>query len=1258
MIDFRVLGPLELKGPDGEDILSVLSQPKRVALLAYLALATDQGFRRRDTIIGLFWPELDQERARAALRKSLYFLRRSLGDETLRGRGDEEISLAWEDLTCDAVEFHTALKRDELETALDLYRGDLLEGLFLSGSPEFEKWLDSKREQFQEEAAAAAWELAHRYLTSGRVTEGERLGQKALGLVPTDENEARRFIAALNDAGDRAAAIRFYEKFASELDSLLELRPSAETRALVEDIRNTSETPVPPPEKAIPTVTPPPPVGSGLLERLRQALAGRYALEREIGRGGMATVFLAKEPKHRRKVALKVLDPELAESLGADRFLREIEIAANLTHPHILPLFDSGEANGLLYYVMPYVEGESLRSRLDRERQLPVADAVTITREVSRALAFAHEKGVIHRDVKPANILLEAGHAVLADFGIAHAVALAGEGPRTRSGVSLGTPAYMSPEQSTGETELDGRSDQYGLGCVLYEMLAGDQPFRGPTGESVARQHLTRDPEPITDLRPSVPEGVASALHKAMEKAPADRFSTMSEFSEALGSPIPSTEDGRPKPGAKERKPARSLAHHKRSWAVGALVLGAIVIIGAALLSLLDRSGGPLAMPIAGQVRVAIIPLSSVPEGMEDLNDGLALLLTVGMDDVGGIYTVNQNQLFTHLGEVETGGRIPVDGAREAADRAGATHFVLGEAARTRGERITVSAALYSLLDGSSHFLADVQAEGASGGPQILSDALSRELLGVLGVASGERLVETAARTTDSLSALRAWWQGEEEFRATRYDEAFGSFTAATNIDPTFALAHWRRSLTGVLTLRFPEAHSAARNAVEYQSDLNQRERSLVRAWEALLRGDAEVARGMYESVLLDHPNEAEAHFGLGEVETYFDPIMGFSTSSPGAHFHRVLELNPSFGEARFHLLELAARNRNRAEFDSLLTGVPEASDQRLAWDAVRAFWYGTPEDQRRISSRLRGADPVPAGLAVARVAAFLRNHEAAEGLASLLTGPDRDDDTRCAAHLLSAMTRFARGRWDDGMDSLERAAEFNEAWARELRALYMGLPGRRPTEGELTAAQRDLSDWDATDVGSSTNFVLFAHNGYHPYLKLYLLALTSLRGGDTEAARSYADDLREAPYGVERQAISAAWARSIHARALAAEGEGAAATTQLENAAADVPLELVAISPFFSRSFDRYRLGELNRDLENHEAALRWFRSLTEGHELVLVAPAYLQMAQIEEELGRIEEALDHYTRFVELWADADPELRPLVEEARAKISELAPIP
>lgn len=1286
MIDFRVLGPLELKGPDGEDLLSVLSQPKRVALLAYLALATDRGFRRRDTVIGVFWPDLDQERARAALRKSLYFLRRSLGDEALRGRGDEEISLAWEEVSCDAVDFETALEASDLEAALDLYRGDLLEGLFLSGSPEFERWLDAERERLRERAAAAAWELSHRFLSSGRVTEGERMGQRALALVPTDENEARRFIAALNHAGDRAAAIRFYEKFASELRVLLDLRPSAETRALVEDIRNTSETPIPLPEEGAPKAPPPPadtpttpqkpsirpaepsttpevptppsspvspPAQSPLFQRVREALVDRYMVEREIGQGGMATVFLAKDLKHRRLVALKVLDPELAESLGADRFLKEIEIAANLTHPHILPLFDSGEANGLLYYVMPYVEGESLRSKLDREKQLPVSDAVTITQEVARALAFAHEKGVIHRDVKPANILLEAGHAVLADFGIAHAVALAGEGRQTRSGVSLGTPAYMSPEQSTGDTGLDGRSDQYGLGCVLYEMLAGDQPFRGPTGESVARQHLIRDPNNITDIRPSVPEGVAAALHRSMEKAPADRFSTMSEFSEALEAGATATGVRvRAQPTGAESKP--SPLRSPRSWTIGALGLAAVVVVALVAWNLFKTQPGAGTAEIAGTIKVAVLPFG----GLEDnphFGESLARLLTITMDDKGGIAVVDRNRVLPHFASNRPGTRIGLEEGRTAAESFGATHFILGDGTRSRGQEVTVAATLYSVAEESGDpLVGSAQVEGSPEDLRYLSDRLALQLLGYLQVASGDLLGATAALTTDSLSALNAWDRGETEFRATRYEEAFDAFSRAVSIDPTFALAHWRRSVAAVLTLRFPEAHIAADRADEYRNRLSTKDQNLVRAWKALLSGDADRAKSLYLYVLQDHPDAAEAHFGLGEAQIYLNPTLGLHTDSAAFHFRKVLEYYPDFGEAVFHLLEIATRERDRDQFEGLLQDVPGDSDQSLAWRAVRAFWFGIPEEQSQIKNLVGGADPVPAGLAVARVAAFLQDFAAAEELATLLTTSDRDPDTRCAAYLLTAMTRLARGQWTAGMESLNQAARFNEAWANELKALYLELPGRAPSREELAAVRAGLSEWSA-DEASSTNFVLFAHNRYHPYLRLYLLALTSLRNGDPETARMYADELQAAPHGSTEQAIAAAWASSIRARVRAAAGDPEAAARELESATANVPLELVAISPFFSRSFERYRLGELYKASGDFEEALRWFRSLTEGHELVLVAPAYLQMAKIEEELGRGDHAFEHYTRFVRLWANADPELQPMVEAARAKIAELA---
>jgi serine/threonine-protein kinase len=277
---------------------------------------------------------------------------------------------------------------------------------------------------------------------------------------------------------------------------------------------------------------------SDLQARLQSALADRYRIDRELGAGGMATVYLAHDIKHERKVAIKVVRPALVLSLGPERFLREIATTANLHHPHILPLYDSGRtpepSDGLLYYVMPFVEGESLRDRLKREQQLPLDDALRIAREVADALSYAHGHGVIHRDIKPENILLESGHALVADFGIARAVSTAGADRLTETGLVLGTPAYMSPEQAAGDKDVDGRSDLYALGCVLYEMLAGQPPFSGSTSASIARQHITATPTPITQLRPAVPGIVVAALERALAKNPADRFNPVGQFAEAL----------------------------------------------------------------------------------------------------------------------------------------------------------------------------------------------------------------------------------------------------------------------------------------------------------------------------------------------------------------------------------------------------------------------------------------------------------------------------------------------------------------------------------------------------------------------------------------------------------------------------------------------------------------------------------------------------------------------------------------------------
>jgi TolB-like protein/tetratricopeptide (TPR) repeat protein/tRNA A-37 threonylcarbamoyl transferase component Bud32 len=268
--------------------------------------------------------------------------------------------------------------------------------------------------------------------------------------------------------------------------------------------------------------------GADEVDRVRAALAAQYRIERVLGSGGMATVYLAEDLKHRRQVAVKVMRPELSATLGADRFLREVEIAAKLSHPHILPVFDSGSADGLLYYAMPYVEDETLRDRLHREGKLPVEVAVRLAREVADALAYAHARGIIHRDIKPANVLLGSGHALVADFGIARAVDSGAA--LTQTGLSVGTPQYMSPEQSLGETEVDGRSDVYAIGCVLYEMMAGQPPYMGPTPQAILARSLTQEVRPLAALRPDVPPAVAAVVAHAMERNLAERYQTASEL--------------------------------------------------------------------------------------------------------------------------------------------------------------------------------------------------------------------------------------------------------------------------------------------------------------------------------------------------------------------------------------------------------------------------------------------------------------------------------------------------------------------------------------------------------------------------------------------------------------------------------------------------------------------------------------------------------------------------------------------------------
>jgi TolB-like protein/tRNA A-37 threonylcarbamoyl transferase component Bud32/Tfp pilus assembly protein PilF len=380
-----------------------------------------------------------------------------------------------------------------------------------------------------------------------------------------------------------------------------------------------------------------------VLDRLRSALADRYSIERELGSGGMATVYLARDPKHHRRVAVKVLRPELAAALGPERFLREIEVTAGLTHPHIVPLYDSGVASGLLFHVTPYVEGESLRERLRREKQLPIEDAISIAREVADAMDYAHRRGVVHRDIKPENILLEERHAVVADFGIARAIDAAGGARLTETGVAVGTPAYMSPEQAGGDDSVDGRSDLYSLGCVLYEMLAGEPPFTGPTVDSVIHQHLSLDPRQVTELRPAVDRNTCAVVTKALAKTPADRFRTAAEFAATLAS------------GGEGGEPPTSVAERTASIAV---------------LPFRDMSGDP---------------------ENQYFSDGLTEDIIDALTHVPGLHVVARTSAFVFRGKEAD--------AREIGARLNVEHILEGSV-RKAGTRLRVTTQLVKASDG------------------------------------------------------------------------------------------------------------------------------------------------------------------------------------------------------------------------------------------------------------------------------------------------------------------------------------------------------------------------------------------------------------------------------------------------------------------------------------------------------------------------------------------------------------------------------
>ncbi len=665
-----------------------------------------------------------------------------------------------------------------------------------------------------------------------------------------------------------------------------------------------------------------------VLAQLRSALGDRYRIERELGRGGMAVVYLAHDRKLGRQVALKVLRPELAASLGGERFLRETEIAARLTHPNILALHDRGEADGLLYYTMPYVEGESLSDRLNRERQLPLEEALQITQEVAEALDHAHAQGIVHRDIKPDNILFEGGHAVVADFGIARAIDVAGGERLTETGLAVGTPAYMSPEQASGVEVVDARSDLYALACVLYEMLAGEPPFPGTSAQAILARKVTEPPRSVRTVRRTVPEGVEQVLQRGLATSAADRYVTAQEFVQALERGVTA--------------PTRTTVTQR-------------VLLGGTLVGQWLRPGG--AGSNHPRTAIAVLPFEdrTADESQAYFASGLHDELITQLAKVAALTVIGRTSVLSYVGTTK-----PLD---TIAEELGVGAIVEGSV-QVEEERLRVNVRLIDAATGEN-----LWAERYN---RTVNDlfATQSEIAAQVVTTVGAALTEDeasaiAAVPTDNDEAYRLYLQGEvyrrrPGLRQEDLEIAQKLYEQALRLDPEFALARAALSQVHGSMYWFRYDPSAARS-----------ERQVEEA-EAALRlapdlPQAHFAMGAVHYVTRDFPRALE-EFAIAlegvpnDVETWF--WIGTAHRRLGnweevfAAFERAAELEPRDAEVLQDLGGVTFRVTHRyadavRAIDRVLTLVPDFHMAAMDKGWVYIEWRGELDTLRAALDRL-----------------------------------------------------------------------------------------------------------------------------------------------------------------------------------------------------------------------------------------------------------------------------------------------------------------
>ncbi len=717
-------------------------------------------------------------------------------------------------------------------------------------------------------------------------------------------------------------------------------------------------------------------------ERLKAALADRYAIEHELGSGGMATVYLAEDLKHHRKVAVKVLRPDLAAALGAERFLREIEVAARLQHPHILPLHDSGEADGFLYYVMPYVEGESLRAKLAREGELPITDAVRILRDVVDALTDAHAHGVVHRDIKPDNVLLTKHHAVVTDFGVAKAVSEAtGREKLTTAGVALGTPAYMAPEQAVADPHIDHRADIYAVGAVAYELLTGRPPFTGTTPQMILSAHVTEAPQPVTKDRHAVPPALAQLVMKCLEKKPADRWQSAEELLpqlEALATP-----SGGVTPTA--TTPVSAVHAPRQKTLVGAGALLGVLMLAAFGWWLLAGRGGAVADQTSGRIPIAVLVFENrtATEDDEFFSEGIADDINTELSKIGG-FAVKAHASARRLNREEMS-------YSEIADQLGAEYLVHGNWRRA-GDSVRITARLILPETQEQLWAENYNRELTASNMFDVRSDVAEQVAAALNVAvAPTEQAQLAAEPTASTEAYTAYQLGRF-FWNKRTEEglqrAVEYFSDAIERDSNYALAYsgladsysllpWYGSVKSAEV--YAQAKAAAQKAVKSDSESAEAHTSLA-AFKWWYEWDWRGAEAEFERALALNPSYATAQqwygmflVALGRVDEgiahvqqalVLDPLsiiinrnLGQALLVPRRYdaaveqYQKALEIDPNSGNTRSELAVAYLFNEMVEE------SIAEFERMDDAWGL--AFVYAIQGDREEALELLEDARPV-----------------------------------------------------------------------------------------------------------------------------------------------------------------------------------------------------------------------------------------------------------------------------------------------------------